>query len=198
MTSSIKSIYRKLDCDRVHQGDILKNFQIPFIKDDCSKEINVKVTNPLFSIILSQDCDIDGINLLNKSMNAKDKIINGNKFLPSVIIAPLYEASKINQGTYLSHLGFKMDEKGNEKKTKWKNIISNENPRYHYLEKIIDEGEGMIMDFKIFYSVPYDYIFSRYEGCYFMSLNELFRENLSARFFNYHSRIGLPPTKDNL
>ena len=45
MTSSIKSNYRKLDCDRVHQGDILKNFQIPFIKDDCSKEINVKVTN---------------------------------------------------------------------------------------------------------------------------------------------------------
>ncbi len=90
-----------------------------------------------------------------------------------------------------------MDDKGRETKTKWKDIVNNNNPRYHYLEKFNDYSKNYIIDFKIFYTIPYEYISSKFEECYYMSLNELFREDLSNRFFNYHSRIGLPPIDDN-
>lgn len=136
---------------------------------------------------------------MNKKIEEKcdDEIINGNKYLPSTLIAPLFEDLEINQGTYLSHLNFKMDDKGRETKTKWKDIVNNNNPRYHYLEKFNDYSKNYIIDFKIFYTIPYEYISSKFEECYYMSLNELFREDLSNRFFNYHSRIGLPPIDDN-
>ncbi|MDO5819625.1 MAG: hypothetical protein Q4P11_04755 [Methanobrevibacter sp.] len=198
MTSNIKSVYRKLSRDRIHQGDILENFEIPFIKEEASKELNVKTTKSPFSVILSQDCDLDGIGRLNNSMKMEDEnqILNGNKFLPSILITPLYDAKKINKGTYLNHLGFKMDDKGGLNRTKWKNIKNNKDPRYHYL-KLEDIRKELIADFKIFYIAPYDYIFSRYGKCYFTSLNELFREDLSTRFFNYQARIGLPPINEN-
>ena len=85
-----------------------------------------------------------------------------------------------------------MDNKGSVKKSPWKNITQNNNPRYHYLTDINEELPNLIIDFKIFYTLPYDYIFLNYDDYYTCSLNELIRENLSQRFFNYHARIGLP------
>ena len=94
MTSNIKTMYRKLENDRVHQGDILKDFDIPFIIS--KPELSTESTKPPYSIIISQDCDLDGISKINDSLNNKseEELINGNKFLPSIIIAPLYEADE--------------------------------------------------------------------------------------------------------
>ena len=90
-------------------------------------------------------------------------------------------------------MGFKMDLKGKRSKSKWQVIEKNNDPRYHFLsdsEKNV--LPNLIIDFKIFYTLPYDYIFFRYADIYTCSLNELFRESLSQRFFSYHSRVGLP------
>ncbi|MBR5503451.1 MAG: hypothetical protein IKV87_03250 [Methanobrevibacter sp.] len=198
MNSRIESVYRKLECDRIHQGDILKNFSFFQLLGEIHEGEYEKVDYN-YSIVLSQDCDLDGASKLDQKLLSKgeEELINGNKFFPSVLIAPLFEEKELNEGTYLSHLKFKMDEKGKKHKTKWKDIVSNNNPRYHYLGNFDETSKKYIMDFKIFYSVPYKLISNRFEDCYFTSLNELFREDLSNRFFNYHSRIGLPEFDKN-
>lgn len=198
MTSNIKSTYRILDCDRIHQGDVLKDFSFIQLLGDIETD-NIKNIDFKYLVILSQDCDLEGAkSFQDKLMDKKEgEIINGNKFLPSILVAPLFEDEKLNEGTYLSHLKFKMDNKGSEHRTKWKDIINNNNPRYHYLGNFDENSNNYIVDFKIFYTVPYEYIFKRFEDCYYKSLNELFREDLSNRFFNYQSRIGLPPVDEN-
>ena len=199
MTSNINSAYRILERDRIHQGDVLKDLTFIQLSGEIGTDDYERVGYKYF-VILSQDCDLEGAKILNdKLMNKEEggQMINGNKFLPSVLIAPLFEDKDLNKGTYLSHLNFKMDDKGSEHRTKWKEIINNNNPRYHFLGKFDEDSKNYILDFKIFYSIPYEYVYKRFEDCYYKSLNELFREDLSNRFFNYQSRIGLPPVDEN-
>lgn len=150
---------------------------------------------------MSQDCDLDGVHSLYSKIQMSDnlentKVINGNKFLPSIIIAPAFLAEDINTDDYLSDLGFKMDNKGSTKKSLWKSIENNTNPRYHFIKDDVNEQlPNLVIDFKIFYTLPYDYIYLNF-NYYYCSLNELVCENLSQRFFNYHSRIGLPIFKE--
>ncbi|WP_292474386.1 hypothetical protein [Methanosphaera sp.] len=50
----------------------------------------------------------------------------------------------------------------------------------------------IVFDFKRYYTVSTSYIYSVFSDYYLISLNELYRENLSSRFANYLSRMGLP------
>lgn len=197
MVSSIKSVYRSLNCDRIHQGDVLSDFKFPTIVS-LGNDDNIELTSIQYGMILSQDCDLEGIHILNSQIRQTDDFssinpINGNKFLPSIIIAPAFLAEDVNSGDYLLDMGFKMDNKGNPSKSNWQSIEKNNNPRYHFLSDSEEEGlPNLIIDFKIFYTLPYDYIFFKYTDVYTCSLSELFRESLSQRFFSYHSRVGLP------
>ena len=197
MSSNIKSVYRHLERDRLHQGDILSNFKFPTIAA-FGEEKSIELTSISFGVILSQDCDLDGAHMLHSKIQEtgkfdKENPINGNKFLPSIIIAPAFDAEEVNTGKHLLDMGFGMEPKGNPKKsTTWKTIKNNDNPRYHYLTDNINKLPDLVIDFKIFYTLPYDYIYMHFDEYYNCSLNELIRESLSQRFFNYHARIGLP------
>ena len=196
MSSNIKSVYRILEKDRLHQGDILSNFEFPTI-NTLDDEENIEFTSIPHGVILSQDCDLDGAHMLHSKIQEtrkfdKNNPINGNKFLPSIIIAPAFYAEEVNTGKYLLEMGFEMEPKGSLKKSNWKNIENNNNPRYHYLSDINKFLPNLVIDFKIFYTLPYDYLYLNFDKYYTCSLNELVRENLSQRFFNYHARIGLP------
>lgn len=201
MVSSIKSVYRSLNCDRIHQGDLLSDFEFPIIVS-AGNQSNIQLTSIQYGVILSQDCDLEGIHILNSQIQKMEEFssanpINGNKFLPSIIIAPAFLAEDVNSGDYLLDMGFKMDNKGKPSRSLWQSIMKNNNPRYHFLSDSKEDGlPNLIIDFKIFYTLPYNYIFCRYDDIYACSLNELFRESLSQRFFTYHSRVGLPNFKN--
>ena len=82
---------------------------------------------------------------------------------------------------------------GKTKSTSWKTLKHNDNPRYHFLNKSeLTDLPELVIDFKRYYSVSRDYLYEIYNNCYSISLNELYREDLSNRFFNFQSRIGLP------
>lgn len=202
MVSSIKSVYRILNCDRIHQGDVLYDFDFPTIVAVGNRS-DIEVTSIQYGMILSQDCDLEGAHILHSQIQKLADFsdvnpINGNKFLPSIIIAPAFLAEDVNSGDYLLDMGFKMDNKGKPSKSNWQSIVKNNNPRYHFLIDSEEEGlPNLIIDFKIFYTLPYDYIFFKYNEVYTCSLNELFRESLSQRFFSYHSRVGLPIFENN-
>lgn len=191
MKSNITSIYRLNNTKRALQGDILNNFQVP-IYDEELKLLELK-----FGVILSQDCD------LNQDFDSRDKISNlntdenqpalNNKMIPSILICPAYPAEQLRKGTHLNTIDIPMIKISDSKKTPWKKIIQNETPRYHFLNGS-DEFNvpELVLDFKRYYSVSREYLYSIYPECYYASLNELYREDLTNRFHHYHSQIGLP------
>lgn len=198
MCSKIKTLYRKYEHDRIHQGDLLTDVDVPIILYS-NEEPTLDIITFQYGLVLSQDCDLEGAKWLHLSIQKKGHFdeedpIKGNSFLPSIIIAPAFIADNVRVGDYLSPLGFKMVHKGRSDSTTWSKIESNNDPRYHFIGEFKDDLKipPLVVDFKIFYTVPYEYIYAEYGHDTIYSLNELFREDLSQRFFNFHSRIGLP------
>ena len=113
--------------------------------------------------------------------------------MPSILLSPAYPADKLREGIHLEFIGMDMSKIGKTKSSNWRKIIQNETPRYHYLDKFDEIGLiDLVIDFKRYYTLPRQYLYSIREDSYLISLNELYREDLSNRFSNYLSRIGLP------
>ena len=113
--------------------------------------------------------------------------------IPSILLSPAYPAEQLRKGNHLNFLNLKMTNIGKTKSTSWRNVIHNDNPRFHFLNGSNEfDLPDLVIDFKRHYSLSRNYIYSIYEDTYNCSLNELYREDLSNRFCNFISRIGLP------
>lgn len=176
----------------INQCDLFRNVEfIEYIKEEGDAIEVSKIVFPL-AIVLTQACD------LQQDFNARKKIEetqagNQDKFLISVIVAPVYNFEEFRQGEHLSQLGLMMEPKGKRTKSLCDNIIKNENKRYHYLNfaENVDIVESII-DFKHYFSVTISYLNSIYDQKYVCSVDSLYRELISQRFSNFLSRIGLP------
>ncbi len=207
MNSNIISIYFKKDKIRLYQGDLYKD--ILFFEYSIKKNELIESKLP-YLIILSQDCDLNqDFNAMQKKEKLNQDTNNQNndnsivrkyddKLIPSILTCPGFPAEQVRLGSHLEENDLFMDEKGNEKKTKWKNILQNETSRYHYVEGDKELGiPSLVFDFKRYYTIPRDNFYSQTDNNYLATLNTLFRENISNRFSNYISRIGLPEVKSN-
>ena len=118
---------------------------------------------------------------------------NHHKYLISVIVAPMYNFEDFRIGKHLEQLGLLMENKGSRNRSTCKNIISNENKRYHYL-KFNDDVPipESVVDFKHYFTINILYLENIYEKSYVCSVDSLYRELISQRFSNFLSRIGLP------
>ena len=108
------------------------------------------------------------------------------------MVAPLYNLEHVYNGEHLSEISRKMTEIS-RKKTPGENLITNQNPRYHYLkfpEKTYIVPS--IVDFKHYFSVSIDYLLKCKNQKFICQIAELYREDLSQRFSAYLSRVGLP------
>lgn len=192
MKSNINSQYRLNNGERILQGDILKDINIPIFDG----ELNIIKSE--YAVIISQDCDLNqdfssNEQYLKENPSDEKKSHLNNKMIPSILVCPAYPAEQLREGNHLSFMDISMSRISSPKKTPWKNIIQNETPRYHYLDSSTEFNvPALVIDFKRYYSLSRDYLYAAYSNCYFISLNELYREDLSNRFHHYHSRIGLP------
>jgi len=175
---------------RIHQGDIIKD--VEYIEWAVEKGDDIEVSKLLFPnvYILSQDCDLeqDYKNRNSKEENSQDK------YLLSVLVAPVYNAEKVYAGQHMNELEMNMSPI-NKNKTPGKNIQKNTNPRYHYLEFHDNSMVPSVIDFKHYFSVNTNYLRGIKKTNYFCTVSELFREDISLRFSNYLARIGLPNIK---
>lgn len=176
----------------INQCDIFRNLEfIEYVKE-LGNTIEVsKIVFPL-SIVLTQACD------LQQDYNARKRNAEGNsasqdKFLISVIVAPIYNFEEFRQGTHLEQLGLSMEPKGRREKSLCSNIIKNENKRYHYLNFSLDvELVESVIDFKHYFTVNANLLNQLYDINYVCSIDSLYRELILQRFSNFLSRIGLP------
>ena len=136
-------------------------------------------------VVLSQDCD------LTWDFNNDG---NDDKKLLSILVAPLYNVEHVYLGEHLSDLDLKMRNITSKKdSTENKNLKQNQTPRYHYIE-FPEEVEivNSVIDFKHYFTINRNYFYEIKDQNFVCRLAELYREDLSFRFANYLSRIGLP------
>lgn len=193
--SKIKSRYRELKKKRICQGDILKDLKFVVSKPDyITKENTITL---LYAVVLSQECDLERdfidrnkleLEKETKKNTEKEELLKPkyDKMLPTILICPAYPVSKLCRGEHIKN--YQMETIDYDK------LIRNDRlKRYHYLhpsdEYPIPE---LAIDFKHFFSLPRDLIYENYKKLYITTFSELFREELSQRFTNYLSRIGLP------
>lgn len=180
---------------RVCQGDILRDIEhIEYVTQIDEGVIDVwKIVYPLV-IVLTQDCDLQQDFKFRWSEDRKpDK---HDKYLLSVLVAPMYNYSHVIAGEHLSELGYTMNPIS-AGKTPGTNLRNNETPRYHYLE--FAEGEPLpksVIDFKHYFSVNIEYLKQVKETAFVRRVAELYREDISMRFASFLSRIGLPAPGD--
>lgn len=111
-------------------------------------------------------------------------------------MAPLYNYDKFLIGEHLLGIKRKMQVYGIKENSVTKIIKQNNNPRYHYLEFPIDiDIVNSIIDFKHYFSVGTEYLYSIYKENFTCRVDILYRELISQRFANFLSRIGLPEEK---
>jgi len=177
------------DPKRISQGDIYKN--IEHIEYVVEQEGIFEISKIIFPyiLVLTQDCD-----LAQDHMYRTEDKKTRDKILISVLVAPIYNAEQVFEGTHLNSpsLGLSM-EPINKKKSPGKSLMQNERPRYHYIEFPTEVSiVPSIIDFKHYFSVSTKYLESIREIQFVCRISELYREDISQRFASFLSRIGLP------
>jgi hypothetical protein len=174
---------------RIQQGDILRN--VEYLESITEKAGNIEITKINFPlvIVLTQDCDLA---LDYKYRFKKKDGANHDKFLFSVLVAPLYNADHFFSGTHLELLNQNM-QPITKKKSPGEFILKNDNPRYHFIEfpnniPIVPS----VIDFKHYFSVNVNYLKNKKKVDFVCKVSELYREQITLRFSNFLSRIGLP------
>jgi hypothetical protein len=174
---------------RVCQGDIVRDVEM--VEYVVEKEGNLEVSKIIFPlvVVLTQDCDLEQEHRVRWRKNGK---MTQDKWLISVLVAPLYNIEHVYQGDHLSCIGMTM-ESINDKRSPGQNLRNNERPRYHFLsfppeQPIVDS----VVDFKHYFSVNGNYLRNLRKTNFVCRLAPLYREDLSHRFASYLARIGLP------
>lgn len=191
LTSNIDKYYVQHDCERITQGDILRDFSF-FIVGKENEQIELSFP---YLVVVSQDCDLEQGFKINTLIEAEEKpedgIIPYNQYLHSVLLLPAFPSEIIRKGEHLIDL-YKL--KTQQISTKlWDKLKQNNDQRYHYLPQYNDfQIPDLLIDFKAYYSLPFLCFQDVFRRHYLATINELFRENLSQRFANYLNRIGLP------
>ena len=172
---------------RLCQGDIIRD--VSYI-DDVSESGGVleisRLDFPLV-IVLTQDCELEQEHEMRMQPSQ-----NQDKWLVSVLVAPLYNAEHVYVGKHLSELNLTMQQI-NRRKTPGTFLRNNEIPRYHYLEFASEVPiVPSVIDFKHYFSVNAESLRERKKSSFVCMVSPLFREAVSHRFAAYLSRVGLP------
>ena len=175
---------------RLSQGDIYRDVEWFESVTQSEDIITVeKVTFPCV-IVLTQECDLK-FDYEFRWGKLKDKD-NQDKYLISVLVAPIYNAEHVYVGEHLIDLDLKMTPVP-KKHRSGDAFRQNKNPRYHYLEFPADTRMvESVIDFKHYFSVNVEYLKSIQKLNFVCRVGKLFREDISHRFASFLSRIGLP------
>jgi len=173
----------KIIQNRICQGDIFANVEIiENISIKGSKIILDKLFFP-YIICLNQECDLENDFNINPTELKDSRILH-------LAIAPAFNFEQFLIGEHWGKI-FQTNSSSKRSDTKTKLIMDNEIPRYHYMKFPDKDMPELIVDFKHFFTINRDLLYSNIEKR-ICSLDDLFKEKLSQRFSFFISRIGLP------
>lgn len=189
MALSKRSVYAKEANDRYRQGDLLRGVSVIEWAEIVEGELIVQERPLPYAIILSQECDLEH-DYNNRADTEKCKS-NTDKFLQTLLLCPAYPAEQVRSGSHLTEIGQFMQKLSTDQ---WKRAKQNNEYRYHFLAEDQDlQVPDLILDFKHYFTIPTLVAYRpSVKATYLASLDDLFREHLSARFAHYLCRVGLP------
>ena len=173
--------------ERIFQGDVIRDVEL--VDRVFEKDGIVEFQRLIFPlcIVLTQDCDLEQDRRFRRESKATQ-----DKFLMSVLLAPLYNLEHVFAGSHLEELGLKMESiPRNKTPGDW--LKKNLRDRYHYLDFPTSTGlVPSVIDFKHYFSAHVLDLESRKAGKYVCTLDELHRQDVSARFASFLARVALP------
>lgn len=185
---------RRQRVGRICQGDIFRD--VAYIEYVLEKHgiIEVSKINFPLVIVLTQDCDLAQD---FRVRSGRPKPSMQDKWLLSVLVAPLYNVEHVYAGQHLSELNLKM-QKIDKKATAGNRLRQNDTPRYHFLQFPVDLPlVDSVIDFKHYFSVNVEQLRQIKRTHFVCRVSELYREDIAQRFAAYLSRIGLPEPSDS-
>lgn len=184
--SSIRNQYISWKDTRVLQGDILEQVSFTIGGINSQEKLAGEYYKLKYAVVMSQDCDLQWHSEAVASGDLESRAL-----LKTVLVCPAYAFDQFLQGSYIEGANYKQLSIGGKNGVDLKR--NDKYKRYHFLDFNEEAGvNDLIIDFKEFYTVPYSVIEDTRKTSYVATINEMFRENLSQRFANYISRIGLP------
>jgi len=185
--SSIVQVRKNKD-RKLRHGDVLRDVEYLENADIIHGKIELsKIVFPLI-VVLTQDCDLTQD---YKFRWSRDKVNDQDKFLISVLVAPLYNYDHFILGEHLEYLNQKMGIPNG--RTVIQKIKNNKNPRFHFLE--FPDSTNIvpsIIDFKHYFSVPVKYLKAHKKENFECQIAPIYREDLQQRFSSFLARIALP------
>jgi hypothetical protein len=177
--------------ERIAQGDILRDIEyLEYVREENGIIEASKILFPLV-IVLTQDCDLAQDSTFRASAGSGEKK-SQDKYLLSVLVAPLYNLEHVYLGKHLSEIDMQM-EPINRNKSPGDNLRKNVNPRYHYLDFPPEVPlVPSVIDFKHYFSIDVKTLNALHNDQFVCGVSELYREDISQRFSSFLSRIGLP------
>lgn len=174
---------------RLAQGDIIRD--VDYLEHVLERNGQIEMAKIVFPlvVVLTQDCDLAQDYKFRWSRRPST---TEDKFLLSVLVAPLYNAEHVYNGEQLSELGMKMNPI-NRGRSPGTNLRNNETPRYHYLEFSSDIPiVPSVVDFKHYFSANAEYLKKAKARNFVCRLSTLYREDIAQRFASFLARIALP------
>lgn len=177
----------------ISQGDVFKNVKYNYIDVDDGDTIQVVEMEFPLAIVLSQDCDVIAMSKL-----IENKVGNSTKFMPSILMCPVYYEDEIKTSNHISDVVQDLqititDEKmyhSDDKKTAEKDW----HYRFHSLEIECDQKSVLkkcVVDFKHYFCVPISYLLKN-RGNRLCKLNGIYSEQITLKFANFLSRVPMP------
>ena len=177
----------------VYQGDIFR--EVSYIYKTTETDDYVDITEFVFpyAIVLSQSCDISAMSNMISSGDGKTL-----KFMPSVLMAPIYDKESLKSGDLLDdvikNVEFKMEKESTFNSQAFNIIKNDDHLRFHVLT--LDNAERIqfatpMIDFKHYFTVSPEYLQSirKRRVCH---LEQLFCEQITLRFSQHLSRVAIP------
>jgi hypothetical protein len=172
---------------RICQGDIFRDIEYFESVSEISGTMEVRKILFPQAVVLTQDCDL----AQDHTFRIETKETQ-DKWLISVLLAPLYNAEHFFAGEHLQDIGVR-SQLINKTKRDGQLLMQNQTPRYHYLEFPRDVPLiPSVIDFKHYFSAPIPYLTELKPTHFVCTIGELYREDISQRFAAFLSRIGLP------
>lgn len=191
---STKSIVKKsIDEDVICQGDIFKNVRYNYIASEDDNSVDVIEYEFPLAIVISQACDVISMGEIVSKKAGKP-----SKFMPSILMCPVYDKNIIKTGTHLTgvfdELNYTLNMENVYHSDDYKIAQRDWHYRFHTLELILNKKSVLsnaIVDFKQYFTVPITYLIKHKDNRIY-HLEDLFAEQITLKFATYLSRVAIP------
>lgn len=192
MSTTSKAVKCELS-DNIFQGDIFQNVRFNYLESEDNDSVEVIEYVFPYAIVLSQSCDVISMSEMEVSKTGK-----ATKFMPSILMCPIYDTTLAKQGEHicdaleLMNIAIVKDNLFNshEKKVADKDW----HYRFHSLE-IEYEGnialDNSMIDFKHYFTVPISYLLHNRSDRVFR-LDDIYAEQITLKFATFLSRVAMP------